>query len=234
MNIFLAEIQNKNAILNEEESLHCAKVLRMKEGDVIQLLNGSGKKFNAVLTRINAKQCEAEIQSEENNPYPRNYYLHLAISPTKQNERIEWMLEKCVEIGIDEISFIRCKNSERTAIKLERMNKIVLSAVKQSLQFQIPKVNEIRLFNDFIGTVSSDCQKLIAHCANSEKKDFNGFKFKNEKTLVLIGPEGDFTNEEIALANNQSFVPVSLGNNRLRTETAGLVVCQTVSILSAF
>lgn len=231
MNIFIATIQNNIALLTPEESWHCAKVLRKKSGDEIHLIDGVGNFYEGVLQLVSEKQCTVKITSEPRKQISKNYFLHLAIAPTKQIDRIEWLLEKAVEIGIDEISFIQCKNSERVNLKIERVHKIVESAVKQSLQARIPKVNDLILFKDFIKNVSSE-QKLIAHCFESEKKNIRQFDFKNKSTCVLIGPEGDFTLEEVKLAEENNFQDLSLGDNRLRTETAGLYICNAVSVLS--
>ncbi len=231
MNIFIASVQDKTATLTSEESWHCAKVLRKKAGDAIQLIDGKGNFYEAVLELVSDKKCTANITSGPVLQAKRNYYLHLAIAPTKQIDRIEWMIEKAVEIGIDEISFINCKNSERTVIKAERIHKIVESAVKQSLQAYLPKVNELTSFKEIINASKED-QKLIAHCYDSEKENLKQINFKNKSTLILIGPEGDFSKEEVDIALSNKFKAVSFGNNRLRTETAGLYVCQAASILS--
>ncbi len=231
MNIFIASVQDKTATLTSEESWHCAKVLRKKAGDAIQLIDGKGNFYEAVLELVSDKKCTANITSGPVLQAKRNYYLHLAIAPTKQIDRIEWMIEKAVEIGIDEISFINCKNSERTVIKTERIHKIVESAVKQSLQAYLPKVNELMSFKEIMNASKED-QKLIAHCYDSEKENLKQINFKNKSTLILIGPEGDFSKEEVDIALSNKFKAVSFGNNRLRTETAGLYVCQAASILS--
>jgi len=231
VNIFIASIENGTAILTPDESWHCMKVLRMKEGENIHIIDGNGNFYEGVLNHVSEKKCTAAITSGPVSQKNRNYYLHLAIAPTKQIDRIEWMIEKAVEIGIDEISFIQCKNSERVIVKRERILKIVESAVKQSLQAFIPKINGIISLNEIVIKKTSN-QKLIAHCSRGEKKDFKSLEFKNRSTLILIGPEGDFTNEEIVFAMEHQFTPVSLGNTRLRTETAGLYACQAVSILS--
>jgi len=231
MNIFIASVQDKTATLTSEESWHCAKVLRKKAGDTIQLIDGKGNFYEAVLELVSDKKCTAVITSGPVLQAKRNYYLHLAIAPTKQMDRIEWMIEKAVEIGIDEISFINCKNSERTVIKTDRINKIVESAVKQSLQAYLPIVNELISFKEIISASKED-QRLIAHCYDSAKENLKQIDFKNKSTLILIGPEGDFAKEEVDLALNNKFKAVSFGTNRLRTETAGLYVCQAASILS--
>ncbi len=231
MNVFIAEVKDNLAMLTAEESWHCFKVLRKKEGEKINIIDGKGAFYEGTLNMVSEKKCTAEIFLGPNYQAKRNYYLHLAIAPTKQIDRIEWMLEKVVEMGIDEVSFIQCKNSERVVIKHERILKIVESAVKQSLQAYIPKVNELLPFKEIVLNGHSD-QKLIAHCTTSNKVEFKTLDFKNKSTLILIGPEGDFTNEEINLATENNFLATSLGTTRLRTETAGLYVCQAVSILS--
>jgi 16S rRNA (uracil1498-N3)-methyltransferase len=231
VNIFIASIEDKTAVLTPEESWHCCKVLRKKQGDPIRIIDGKGNFYDGTLDVVSEKRCTAVISAGPVKQAARNYYLHLAIAPTKQIDRIEWMIEKCVEIGIDEISFIQCKNSERVVIKHERILKIVESAVKQSLQAAIPKINELMPFKEFISKNKLD-QNLIAHCFDSERQSIKTMEFGNKKTLVLIGPEGDFTKEETKEAEEQGFVSADLGENRLRTETAGLFVCQVASILS--
>jgi 16S rRNA (uracil1498-N3)-methyltransferase len=231
MNIFIATVEQKLATLTSEESWHCAKVLRKKTGDKIQLIDGIGNFYEGVLEIVSDKKCTANLTSGPILQEKRNYYLHLAIAPTKQIDRIEWMIEKVVEIGIDEISFISCKNSERTVIKIDRIIKIVESAVKQSLQAYLPKINDLTSFKEIINSKEAD-QKLIAHCYNEEKNDLKQMEFKNKSTLVLIGPEGDFSIDEVDIALKNNFKAVSFGSNRLRTETAGLYVCQAASLLS--
>ena len=231
MNIFIASVEKKLATLTSEESWHCAKVLRKKTGDNIQLIDGIGNFYEGVLEIVSDKKCTANVTSGPILQDKRNYYLHLAIAPTKQIDRIEWMIEKAVEIGIDEISFISCKNSERTVIKIDRIIKIVESAVKQSLQAYLPKINDLTSFKEIINSRSAD-QKLIAHCYNEEKNDLKQTEFKNKSTLILIGPEGDFSMDEVDMALKNNFKAVSFGSNRLRTETAGLYVCQAASLLS--
>lgn len=230
MNIFIATIHNSYATLTAEESWHCCKVLRKKIGDSLVVIDGIGAMFEGELELVTEKKCVVKISKTLEVQAKRSYYLHIAIAPTKQMDRIEWAIEKMVEIGVDEISFIQCKNSERTVIKTDRIKKIVESAVKQSLQAFIPKVNELVLIKDLIKNSSED-QKLIAHCFHSEKVDLKLLDFRGKKNLILIGPEGDFTLEEINFAIDNKFREIRLGSNRLRTETAGLYVCQAVSLL---
>lgn len=231
MNVFIAKFEDNLAILREDESWHCAKVLRKRNNEVIIVIDGFGKSYNSRLTQVHEKKCTAILLDEIPNTIIRNYYLHLAIAPTKQLDRIEWMLEKCVEIGIDEITFLQCKNSERVNLKLERITKIIESAVKQSLQATIPKINTLIAFNKFVLNCTEQ-NKLIAHCENSLKTKIKEIDFLNKKNLILIGPEGDFAAEEIELAHQNNFKNLSLGNTRLRTETAGIYVCQAISILT--
>ena len=231
MNVFIATVNDGYAVLGSEESWHCARVLRARSGSLVGLIDGAGNFYEGKLETVSDKKCTAVIIK---GPVPqprRNYYLHVAVSPTKQIDRIEWMVEKAVETGVDEISFITSKNSERTSLKRERMMKIVESAVKQSLQASIPKVNELLPVKNMFELSGYD-QKLIAHCFDLPKKSIREISFSNKKSLVLVGPEGDFTVQEVQDAAKHNFNAVSLGRNRLRTETAGLYVCLAASILS--
>jgi 16S rRNA (uracil1498-N3)-methyltransferase len=231
MNVFIAKVNGQTAELTEEESWHCAKVLRKKPGEPVNLIDGNGNFFEAALDLVSDKKCTAKITRGPTLQDPSKYFLHLAIAPTKQLDRIEWMVEKAVEIGVHEISFFTSQNSERTTLKNERMVKIVESAVKQSLQARIPAVNEIVSLKDILKRAKED-QKFIAHCADKPKKQIRSLHFENKTTLMLIGPEGDFTAEEVALAEKEGFEGISLGKNRLRSETAGLYACQAISILT--
>jgi 16S rRNA (uracil1498-N3)-methyltransferase len=224
MNTFFGIIQNNVAILNEDESLHCVKVLRHKVGDIIQVIDGKGTRAIGKIEAAHAKQCAVSLTEKEVVKQSRNYKLHIAIAPTKNIERIEWFVEKAVEIGIDEISFIKCKNSERSVIKDDRLKKVAEAAVKQSQQAFIPKMNSLVDFKEFIKTNSSDV-KLIAHCEKESKQHIKQFITVNKSFTVLIGPEGDFTKDEIAHALAASYLPVALGESRLRTETAGIFAC---------
>jgi 16S rRNA (uracil1498-N3)-methyltransferase len=224
MNTFFGIIQNNVAILNEDESLHCIKVLRHKVGDVIQVIDGFGTRAIGKIEAAHAKQCAVSLTEKEVVKQSRNYKLHIAIAPTKNIERIEWFVEKAVEIGIDEISFIKCKNSERTVIKDDRLKKVAEAAVKQSQQAYIPKMNPLIDFKEFIKNNTCDV-KLIAHCEKESKQHIKTFITTAKKFTVLIGPEGDFTKDEIELALSLNYSPVALGESRLRTETAGLFAC---------
>lgn len=232
MNTFFGIIQNNAAILNEDESLHCVKVLRHKVGDTIQVIDGVGTRAIGTIVAAHAKQCAVSLANKEIVSKTRNYYLHIAIAPTKNIERLEWFVEKAVEIGVDEITFLRCKNSERTVVKDDRTRKVAESAVKQSNQAYLPKLNSVIDFNTFLKTASADI-KLIAHCEEYSKQHLKQHISKNKTTLALIGPEGDFSKDEIALANSLNYLPIGLGTSRLRTETAGIYICNAFSIINA-
>lgn len=229
MNIFIANVNHTIAELTPDESWHCAKVLRFKAGDEIRLIDGKGNYFEGTLSVVNEKKCIANITLSPRTQEKHPYYLHLAIAPTKNIDRMEWLVEKAVEIGIDEITFVRCKNSERTVIKEDRLIKIAESAVKQSLQAYIPKLNPLMNFSDVLN-VKTDL-KFIAHCEEETKKHLKSFELKNKSSLVLIGPEGDFSSEEIVQAKASGFTEISLGENRLRTETAGLYICNVFALV---
>ncbi|MBL7937575.1 MAG: 16S rRNA (uracil(1498)-N(3))-methyltransferase [Bacteroidia bacterium] len=232
MNTFFGIIQNNAAILNEDESLHCVKVLRHKVGDTIQVIDGNGTRAIGKIEAAHAKQCAVSLIEKEVVKQTRNYNLHIAIAPTKNIERIEWFVEKAVEIGIDEISFIKCKNSERTVVKDDRIKKVAEAALKQSQQVYLPKVNSLVDFKEFIKTNTSDV-KLIAHCEKESKHHLKQYIVANKSFTVLIGPEGDFTKDEITLALSNSYLPVALGDSRLRTETAGLFACNALAVINS-
>ncbi|MFT7898561.1 16S rRNA (uracil(1498)-N(3))-methyltransferase [Tenacibaculum ascidiaceicola] len=222
---------SKEITFNKDESRHIIRVLRKKEGDILHITNGNGILFFAEIIIGNDKKCIAKIIKYEEKPRTRDYYLHVAIAPTKNNDRLEWFLEKATEIGIDEITPIICKNSERKVVKTDRLQRIVQSAMKQSLQFTLPKLNTPTSFSDFIKNDFSE-EVFIAHCEeHTEKKFLKNIASPKSKYTILIGPEGDFSHEEIQESLNKKFIPISLGENRLRTETAGLNVVQSIAYL---
>ena len=204
----------------------------MKEGDTFKITNGKGSFFHAEILNANPKACLVKILSEEvQQPLP--YQLHLAVAPTKLNDRYEWFLEKATEIGITEITPIICDHSERKIIKPERYEKILQSAMKQSLKAYLPILNEAISFKDFINSVSTfEGLNCIAHCEQTDKKSLKSILLPNKKVSILIGPEGDFSSEEISLAKNAGFIPVTLGESRLRTETAAVVACHSVAFIN--
>jgi len=223
MQVFIADIDGQEAILRADESFHCTRVLRKKIGDSIVVINGKGLMSGATLIQVHDKKCLAELTQPIASVKPPDYYLHLAIAPTKNLDRMEWMLEKVVELGIGEVTFFTSGNSERTHIKIERMVKIVESATKQCLRATIPTVNALSDFETLMALEGYD-QKYIAHCYEGEKQNLYQVKFLSHRTLVIIGPEGDFTPNEVQLAQASGFKGLSLGASRLRTETAGLFV----------
>ena len=218
-----------NCLLDKEESQHIAKVLRKKQGDTLHITNGKGFLFEGQLSFASPKQCEVSILKCQQQIH-RPYYLHLVVAPTKMNERYEWFLEKATEIGIDEITPIICQHSERTSLKLERFEKIILSAMKQSLQCYLPTLNPPITSAVFFKQMMTDTSdKYIAHCQENEKILLShALTPLSERITILIGPEGDFSDEEINTAIAQGFRPISLGDTRLRTETAAIVACHTV------
>ena len=216
---------------DKTESRHIVKVLRKKEEDLLQITNGKSELFTVKIVLANDKRCLVEILICETKQKPWSYNLHVAIAPTKSNDRLEWFLEKATEIGIDEITPIICANSERTVLKTERLEKIIQSAMKQSLKFVLPKLNEPIKFSDFIKQ-DFDGDLFIAHCEEQDKKSFSTEIKATENITILIGPEGDFNPTEIEKAIAQKFIPVTLGESRLRTETAGVVAAQTVALIN--
>ncbi|WP_439129406.1 16S rRNA (uracil(1498)-N(3))-methyltransferase [Polaribacter sp.] len=224
--------ETKQITFDNIESKHIVRVLRKKEGDILKITNGKGFLFDAEINFANDKRCAANIIKHEAKPKPWNYYLHIAIAPTKNNDRTEWFLEKATEIGIDEITPIICSNSERRVVKTERFEKIIQSAMKQSLKFTLPKLNAPVKFNEFINQ-DFDGQICIAHCEDDTNKNLLQAVVKPaEKTTILIGPEGDFSETEIKKALDKKYTPISLGESRLRTETAGLVAVSVVSFVN--
>ena len=216
---------------DKTESRHIVKVLRKKEGDLLYITNGKHFLFTVKIIIPNDKRCLVELIKTEEKQKPWNYYLHVAIAPTKNNDRLEWFLEKATEIGVDEITPIICANSERTVLKMERLEKIVQSAMKQSLKFVLPKLNEPIPFSNFISQ-DFDGNIFIAHCEEQEKRSFAKTIKPNQKVTILIGPEGDFNPTEIKKALANKFTPVTLGESRLRTETAGIVATQTIALVN--
>ena len=215
---------------SKEESKHIVRVLRKKEGDTLAITNGKGDLFHVEVTLSDQKNCIVQIESVEQQQH-HNYKLHIAIAPTKMNDRMEWFLEKATEIGIDEITPIFCDNSERKVIKKERFEKIIQSAMKQSLQMQLPKLNDAISFKEFL-TQEHNGQLFIAHCEEQDKKALQTELKPIQNYTILIGPEGDFSTKEIETAIAKGFSPVTLGNTRLRTETAGIVACHTVALIN--
>jgi 16S rRNA (uracil1498-N3)-methyltransferase len=218
--------QNSSHQLSEEESKHISRVLRMNEGAVIGVLNGLGSLFECKIVKSHPKHCVLFILEEKKAKKPA-YEIHIAIGPTKQMDRLEWFIEKATEIGITEISLIQCKNSERIKIKSERLRRKAISAMKQSHRLYLPKINALVNVKNFI---ESNPGGLIAHCYDMERSKLSDI-FRAADCPILIGPEGDFSEDEIEIALENDYKTITLGENRLRTETAALFACMNAKLL---
>ena len=228
MQLFFSDTLEEKITLTNEEKKHITRVLRKKIGDNIFFTNGKGLLYTGEITAIEKNTPKIEIIKKEKKEKIHNYYLHIAIAPTKNTNRFEWFLEKATEVGIDEITPILCERSERKKINQERCNRILISSMKQSLKYYLPKLNNPIVFNDFIKQ-KLDGDKFIAHCLNKDKIKLD--KSINKKSNILIGPEGDFSEKEITLAIKNNFQSLSLGNSRLRTETAGVIATHSINRL---
>ncbi len=223
-------IKGKEHVLDETESKHAIRVLRLNNGDKIHLIDGKGNFFEVEITDANPKQCRVEVVKQTCEYGKRHHYLHLAVAPTKNIERFEWFLEKATEIGIDEITPILCEHSERKIIKNDRLEKVIIAAMKQSLKAYLPRLNPLTPVTQLFQSPHNG-KKFIAHCYEQEKWELKKEIADSRSNLILIGPEGDFSEEEIAMALKKDFIPVELGKSRLRTETAAIVACHTASLI---
>jgi 16S rRNA (uracil1498-N3)-methyltransferase len=222
------EEETKQFTFDAFESKHIVKVLRRKVGDQLQITNGRGLFLFAAITDNNPKACAVAI-TRTKKIHPTKHTLHMVVAPTKMNDRFEWFLEKATEIGVHEITPILCERSERKTIKLERYEKVIQSAMKQSFQAYLPKLNSLTSLTDFLEQEAKGIL-FIAHCENTERYELKRVIAPDKPITILIGPEGDFTKEEIKKAMNKGYAPVSMGKTRLRTETAALVACTTVAL----
>ena len=220
--LFYARIEHGFAHLEEEESRHLLTVLRRKVGDRLQLTDGRGNLYEGEIAEAGKRNVSIRLLSTTVMPPERPARLHLAIAPTKQMERLEWCLEKATEIGVDEITLLRCQHSERDTVRLDRLEKVLVSAMKQSLRAWLPQLHGLLPFRQFVAA-ATEAQKRIAWCADSPLPHFQTTLTAGQSTLIAIGPEGDFSPEEVALAQQHGFVGVGLGPARLRTETAGIL-----------
>ncbi len=225
---YCPDITDKTYILNEEESKHCIRVLRLREGEKIFITDGVGTLHETVITEPDQEACKVLVVNSTFMPKP-SPELHIALAPPKNLDRFEWFLEKCTEIGITDITPLICARSERTLIKQSRLVKIVASAMKQSLRTFLPRLHDSASFIRFI-SANFKGQKFIAYCGNGDEPFLKNVYRPCSNAVILIGPEGDFTPEEVSLAVDSGFVPVSLGPSRLRTETAGIVACHTFAL----
>lgn len=231
MHVFYTPNIQTHPELPEEEAIHAIRVLRLEAGDKVMLTDGKGNFYHAEISTVTNKRCLLNILETQPQESHWKSYIHIAMAPTKSMDRTEWFAEKATEIGFNELTFLNCRFSERKIIKTERIAKILISAIKQSLKARLPKLNEITDFNKFV-TQSFKGQKFIAHCYDGEKHALQDIIRKGENALVLIGPEGDFSEEEVNTAIENGFTPISLGKSRLRTETAALVACHTLNLLN--
>lgn len=226
MQLFFSNIKEDNIFtFDENESKHIIKVLRHKKGDLINVTAGRGKIYSASIISDDPRRCRASVTGTPVPVERHDYYLHIAIAPTKNHDRLEWFVEKSVEMGIDEITPVICEHSERKKVRIDRLQKVMLSAMKQSYKAHITKINTAVAYSDLINNEFGG-NKYIAHLDSGKKTESPGTAFeKNKNILILIGPEGDFSREEIIQALENDFTPISLGNSRLRTETAGVAAC---------
>jgi len=226
---YVPNISGIEVVLDETESKHAVKVLRLSVGDSVQLIDGKGGFYQAEITDAYQKKCKLAIVSSNQEFGKKDFHLHIAIAPTKNIDRFEWFLEKTTEIGIDEITPLLASHSERKTVNPERLEKILVSAMKQSLKAYLPKLNNLTAFNKLVVSNKTE-NKYIAYCDDIQKTHLKDLATKGKDTLILIGPEGDFSPEEVQIAIENGFKVVSLGDARLRTETAGIVACHIVNL----
>lgn len=232
MHIFFEpNLQPDIITFSPEESLHCARVLRLRAGQEVGITDGKGTFAIASLLEVHAKATTATILHRKNTP-ARPYRLHMAVAPTKNIDRFEWFLEKATECGIEEITPIICAQSERTVVKPERLHKILLAAMKQSQRAWLPVLHDAVKFKDFIKKADENQHACIAHCAEGEKKPLRELYQSGSNILIMIGPEGDFSTEEIQQATQAGIKSITLGESRLRTETAALAACMGINFMN--
>ena len=226
---YVPHISGNQVVLNEIESKHAIRVLRLPQGAIIKLVDGKGGFYEAKITDSNPKKCLLEIIGSQLEYEKKDFSIHIAIAPTKNIDRFEWFLEKCTEFGIDEITPILSEHSERKVIKPERLQKILVAAMKQSVKAYLPKLNDLTTLKAFIGR-NNVSKKFIAHCIPGEKNHLQNQISGGENVVILIGPEGDFSHEEVEWAKEYGYKETSLGNARLRTETAGVAACHIINL----
>jgi 16S rRNA (uracil1498-N3)-methyltransferase len=223
------DLPNGTLYLDEDESHHAVKVFRLTQDDIIEVTDGKGTLYTCRITKADAKKCQFEITHKLVQP-SKPFFIHIAIAPTKNNDRLEWFVEKAIEIGVDQISFLLCQKSERKNINLERLQKNAISAMKQSHQSILPILSPLENFNRIVSKEAD--QKFIAYVDHENPDHLKDKALKGKRCLILIGPEGDFSKEELILAEQNGFQKVSLGPNRLRTETAGLAACHILNLIN--
>ena len=234
MEFFFSEnIDNNIITLDSMEFRHCIKVMRNNIGDFINIVDGKGTLYGVEIMLIDKGTCQVEIKNIIQNYCEKKYYIHIGISPIKNHDRLEWFVEKSIEIGVDEISFINCFRTLRKKVKINRLYKTAISALKQTLKAKLPIINEPIDIKDFVKGCNNR-NNFICHLEKEKRQSLFSFKndiLKNSNTCILIGPEGDFTLDEIHLCENSGFHPISLGDSRLRTETAGIVSCNLLNMI---
>ncbi len=231
MHIFyIPEIKEETINLNSEESRHAVRVLRLKKGEMVQAVDGRGGFYTAEIINADPVSCKLKIISQQKDLEKKDFYLHIAIAPTKNIDRFEWFIEKTTEIGIDEITPLLTDHSERKNIKNDRLQKIAVAAMKQSGRAYMPVINPIISFSEFVLKCNQK-SKFIAHCHAKTKQHLKNLPEDSKDICIIIGPEGDFSPDEVIKANNNGFKSVTLGTHRLRTETAGIVACTIVNIV---
>jgi 16S rRNA (uracil1498-N3)-methyltransferase len=229
MDLFYDSDIAETLILNAQESRHCVSVLRHKAGDVISVSDGKGTFFECMITEAHPKHCKVEIVANQTHE-KRKFNLHIAIAPTKNIDRTEWFAEKATEIGIESVTLLRCEHSERKKVRLNRLEKILVAASKQSLKAYKPKLADLIKFKEFVDNNRN--AGYIAHCISSNLPHFKTVYTSGEDATLLIGPEGDFSPEEVDYALKKGFKEISLGNSRLRTETAGVIACAMFNLIN--
>ena len=217
--------------LDQAESKHVLRVLRLKKGDEVLVTDGKGMLGRGIISQPDINGCIININEISEGTDKRDYYLHIAISPLTNSERLDWFIEKAVEIGVDEISLVISDHTVRKRVNTGRLGRIAVSAMKQSLRTRLTIINEPVSFNDFIESDLTKC-KVIAYCGEAGKEYLNRICAPGEKYTVMIGPEGDFSEEEVEKARRAGFRVASLGNSMLRTETAGLAACHSIYLLN--
>ena len=231
MRLFYSPNIHQELALNEEQSKHAIKVLRMHSGDVIEVLDGKGKIYTCKILDAYSKSCGVAIIDEKTFE-KRTYSIEIVLAPTKNMDRIEWFVEKAIEVGIDKITLIQTSRTERKKVRLDRLQKIAISAMKQSKTYYLPEITELLSFDEVVNSPFNG-ERFIAHCIDNDKHHLKNCLSANGNAQILIGPEGDFTESEIEMALKNNFKPVSLGENRLRTETAALYACAVASVVNA-
>ncbi|HZJ74025.1 MAG TPA: 16S rRNA (uracil(1498)-N(3))-methyltransferase [Perlabentimonas sp.] len=232
MHIFyIPQIDGNSIVLPEDESKHCVRVLRLNTGDTINIVNGKGNMLTCSITDPHPKRCTVEVIETQHKFGKRTFRLHIAIAPTKNIERFEWFLEKATEIGIDEITPILCKHSERKTIKHERLERVIVAAMKQSIKAYKPTLNALTPLKNAIQQ-DPHSTRLMAYCGDFNEPHAKSLINQNDNIFILIGPEGDFSPNEVEMALKAGFNTTGLGSSRLRTETAGVVACTIANLIN--